>query len=295
MMPVQEEQEQVVPPASPMAGAASDVLDELVAEAEAWLPTPAKADRLPQEEAAVMEESLMVAAAEEPAVAAWLEPPPPSSPSPPPPSSPPPAAVPPVAVQAPRVATQPAPPPPPPAFRPPALAGPEAAAAAARDLGPAGVCDALESAQPGSALRDAAVALLCRDLRACASATSASPDGTAPMERLRLALRDDRTWAAASAAAEEERRRAASLMAGTVMAKRSAAESGAAGGRDAHGLYPHAWLVSGLAWPDDVDPARREQHMQAADFQRLLGMDVEGFNKLPAWKQVNLRKKHDLF
>jgi hypothetical protein len=157
------------------------------------------------------------------------------------------------------------------------------------------VCDALESAQPGSALRDAAVALLCRDLRACASATSASPDGTAPMERLRLALRDDRTWAAASAAAEEERRRAASLMAGTVMAKRSAAESGAAGGRDAHGLYPHAWLVSGLAWPDDVDPARREQHMQAADFQRLLGMDVEGFNKLPAWKQVNLRKKHDLF
>ena len=293
MMPVQAEPQQVVPPASPMAGAASDVLEELVAEAEAWLPTPAKAEKA---EVQAETESMVMAAAE-PAVAAWLEPPPPSPPPPPPPS-PPPAAM-QAPKQAPRVPSPTRPPPPPPpqpaAFRPPALQGPEAAAAAARDLVPAGVCDALESAQPGSALRDAAVALLCRDLRACAAATSASPDGTAALERLRLALRDDRTWAAASAAAEEERRRAASLMAGTVMAKRSAAESGAAGGRDAHGLYPHAWLVSGLAWPDDVDPARREQHMQAADFQRLMGMDVEGFNKLPAWKQVNLRKKHDLF
>ena len=84
-------------------------------------------------------------------------------------------------------------------------------------------------------------------------------------------------------------------MTGTVMAKRSAADSGAGGGKDAEGLYPHAWLVSSVAWPEEVDPARREQHMQRADFQRLMGMDVEAFNKLPAWKQMALRKKHDLF
>ena len=75
----------------------------------------------------------------------------------------------------------------------------------------------------------------------------------------------------------------------------SAAESGVGGGKDADGLYPHAWLVSSVAWPEEVDPARREQHLCRADFQRLMAMDVDAFNKLPAWKQMALRKKHDLF
>jgi hypothetical protein len=43
------------------------------------------------------------------------------------------------------------------------------------------------------------------------------------------------------------------------------------------------------------DPARREQHLDRGEFQTLFGMDVDAFNKLPAWKQVTLRKKHDLF
>jgi hypothetical protein len=43
------------------------------------------------------------------------------------------------------------------------------------------------------------------------------------------------------------------------------------------------------------DPARREQHLSKADFQALFGFGVEAFNALPGWKQMTLRKKHDLF
>jgi hypothetical protein len=43
------------------------------------------------------------------------------------------------------------------------------------------------------------------------------------------------------------------------------------------------------------DPARREQHLSKAAFQALFGFGVEAFNALPGWKQMTLRKKHDLF
>ena len=47
--------------------------------------------------------------------------------------------------------------------------------------------------------------------------------------------------------------------------------------------------------PPLQDPARREQHLARAEFEALFGMTVDAFNKLPAWKQTTLRKKHDLF
>jgi len=47
--------------------------------------------------------------------------------------------------------------------------------------------------------------------------------------------------------------------------------------------------------PADVDPAQKEQYLSEADFKAVFGMEVADFNKMPKWKQQNMKKAKDLF
>uniref|UniRef100_A0A8C6WWS0 HP domain-containing protein n=1 Tax=Neogobius melanostomus TaxID=47308 RepID=A0A8C6WWS0_9GOBI len=47
--------------------------------------------------------------------------------------------------------------------------------------------------------------------------------------------------------------------------------------------------------PDGVDPLRLEIYLSDQDFQTALEMTREEYERLPAWKQVNLKKAKGLF
>lgn len=47
--------------------------------------------------------------------------------------------------------------------------------------------------------------------------------------------------------------------------------------------------------PEGVNPARKEQHLSAEDFQKCFGMDKEAFAALKDWKRKDLKKKVNLF
>lgn len=44
-----------------------------------------------------------------------------------------------------------------------------------------------------------------------------------------------------------------------------------------------------------MDPARREQHLDDADFMAAMGVTKEAFAGLPAWRKLELKKKAGLF
>jgi hypothetical protein len=54
-------------------------------------------------------------------------------------------------------------------------------------------------------------------------------------------------------------------------------------------------LKAGHAWPSDVQPDRRECYLAAAEFQEVFDMSYATFLELPDWKQLQLKKKYDLF
>merc|ERR1719195_1192667 len=41
--------------------------------------------------------------------------------------------------------------------------------------------------------------------------------------------------------------------------------------------------------PPDVDPVRKEQYLTEEEFLQVVGMEVQAFEKLPKWKQKNLK------
>lgn len=42
------------------------------------------------------------------------------------------------------------------------------------------------------------------------------------------------------------------------------------------GFYPMRCLVSGVSWPEDVDPAKREQYLNPVEFEQVFGMTKVG-------------------
>ncbi|XP_015120666.1 supervillin [Diachasma alloeum] len=58
--------------------------------------------------------------------------------------------------------------------------------------------------------------------------------------------------------------------------------------------YPPAQLLQ-RPLPEGVDPTSLELYLSPAHFQELLGMSMEDFQKLPSWKQIEIKKKIGLF
>lgn len=58
---------------------------------------------------------------------------------------------------------------------------------------------------------------------------------------------------------------------------------------------PYAALKAGLALPPCVQPDRREAHLSAAEFEQVFGMSYAAYLDQPAWKQLQLKKRHGLF
>lgn len=50
-----------------------------------------------------------------------------------------------------------------------------------------------------------------------------------------------------------------------------------------------------MAWPAGVIPEQREAHLSVAEFEQVFGMSYAAFTALPAWRQLQLKKQHDLF
>jgi hypothetical protein len=126
-------------------------------------------------------------------------------------------------------------------------------------------------------------------------ALEATPGGAA---RLQLVVDDSCFWEVLLADdVAAERARTVARLSGSVMEKQAVANADdvARVGADGRRTYPLALLVSTVAWPEDVDSARRELSLHDDEFSLLFKVDKAAFAKLPAWKQTQLRKQHDLF
>lgn len=53
--------------------------------------------------------------------------------------------------------------------------------------------------------------------------------------------------------------------------------------------------LTGGSLPEGVDPTKKEQYLNDADFQKYMGMSKAEFNAMPAWKGNNIKKKAGLF
>jgi len=62
------------------------------------------------------------------------------------------------------------------------------------------------------------------------------------------------------------------------------------------GFYPLKSLLPGVAWPSDVDPAKREQYLNPNEFEKTFGMTKESFNAIDdKHKKLQLKKDRGLF
>jgi hypothetical protein len=61
------------------------------------------------------------------------------------------------------------------------------------------------------------------------------------------------------------------------------------------GFYPLEALLDGMAWPSDVDPTKREQHLHPEDFYAIFNMSKEEFKSLPKYKRDRIKKDKRLF
>jgi len=142
--------------------------------------------------------------------------------------------------------------------------------------------------------RAPAARLLAADLlaRSFKSVVRATQGG---IGRLRAALNDDKVWATLTVEADlHERLRTVAHTSGLVLEK-SQVITPPRQNADGPATYPLECLLSSVAWPSDVDPARRERSLHEDEFVALFQMGKPEFEKLPGWKQRELRKKHDLF
>ena len=73
----------------------------------------------------------------------------------------------------------------------------------------------------------------------------------------------------------------------------SVQHSGDNGGNVA--CYPYSMLRAGADWPADVNPVQRDRHLTADDFAGVFGMQRHAYDKLPAWKRLQLKQEKQLF
>jgi len=59
--------------------------------------------------------------------------------------------------------------------------------------------------------------------------------------------------------------------------------------------YCYAALVTGVQWPQDVEPSQREAYMCEEEFGRIVGMSYTQFSALPAWRKSRLKQDLKLF
>jgi hypothetical protein len=59
--------------------------------------------------------------------------------------------------------------------------------------------------------------------------------------------------------------------------------------------YPYTALRSGLKWPSNVDPTRREDFLNDDDFQQCFKMSKEEFRRLPLYLRQRMKKDKELF
>ncbi|KAK3860884.1 hypothetical protein Pcinc_033095, partial [Petrolisthes cinctipes] len=84
----------------------------------------------------------------------------------------------------------------------------------------------------------------------------------------------------------------------TVLVTSSGPAKGGGGGGSTNGrTYPLATLreKDPEKLPQGVDPVHKENHLSDGDFKTVFGMNREAFDKIPQWKQMNLKKKAGLF
>lgn len=61
------------------------------------------------------------------------------------------------------------------------------------------------------------------------------------------------------------------------------------------GYYPLKCLIQGVAWPEGVDPSKRELYLSPAEFEKTFGMKKEEFQKLDKIMRVRIKKDKGLF
>jgi len=59
--------------------------------------------------------------------------------------------------------------------------------------------------------------------------------------------------------------------------------------------YPFDKLKAPAPYPEDVDPKRREEYLDAGDFEQVFEMSYDDFMKMPKWKRDVKKKKMGLY
>ena len=59
--------------------------------------------------------------------------------------------------------------------------------------------------------------------------------------------------------------------------------------------WPYEQLRTGVAWPPGVSADERERWLSNAEFEKVLGVSREAWEKMPKWKRSTIRREADLF
>ena len=59
--------------------------------------------------------------------------------------------------------------------------------------------------------------------------------------------------------------------------------------------WPYEQLRTGVAWPPGVSADERERWLSNAEFEKVLGVSREAWEKMPKWKRDRIRREADLF
>jgi len=123
----------------------------------------------------------------------------------------------------------------------------------------------------------------------------------APEGDLRRALGDARYKELAAAQAEAARAKSLMRREGAMMERLSVAleeneldRTVSSGGTETT-FYPLKALVAGVAWPEGVSPAAREQALSPEEFLGVFGVKKAEFARLDWGKRKELKQKHGLF
>ena len=59
--------------------------------------------------------------------------------------------------------------------------------------------------------------------------------------------------------------------------------------------YPYESLQTGRKWPSDVNPSKREEHLDRDEFQDIFQVSYDTYCSYPNWKRVQIKKEKKLF
>ena len=59
--------------------------------------------------------------------------------------------------------------------------------------------------------------------------------------------------------------------------------------------WPYEQLRTGVAWPPGVGADERERWLSNAEFEAVLGVSREAWEKMPRWKRSTIRREADIF